>query len=1048
MKLSAFRGPIAWMAKNSVASNLFMFVLLIGGLIGISRTKQEVLPEFELDLVVISVAYPGASPEEVEQGILLSLEDVITNVDGIKRVNAVASEGSGNVYVELQFDADPDQSLNDIKSVVDQITTFPEEAERPNVKLLSLRRQVISIILSGDQELSTLHEVAEKARERLRAHPDISFVSIAGVPPRELSIEIPRQNLEMYGLSLQSVSRQIAASSLELPAGGLKAKTGEILVRLSDRKKKVGDFADIVITSTKDGAEVRLGEIAKITDGYQDNDQASFFNGKPAVQVVVYRMGDETPIKVAEATKEYVKELKSTLPKTITVTAWDDSSELLRGRIDLLMDNAKVGLVLVIAILALFLDFRLAFWVAMGIPICFLGSFWLLPQTGATINMISLFAYIVTLGLVVDDAIIVGENVFEMYEREKNWKKAAIKGAKQMAVPVTFAVLTTIAAFAPLMLVPGISGKFFQLIPFVVICVLILSLIESFFILPAHLGHLKEKSPGIIRRTIDYPRKFVAKGLEWFTNKPFAKILRFCVTYRYSTLSSAVAVLLLSFGLLGGGIVKFSFFPKVEGDVIKVSARMPYGTSVEQTAEVQKIIEEIGKKTLEEAGGSKVYRGMYTTLGQGAESRQGATVGSHLVAIEVSLTPSEERTVTSNELAARWQESLPSIPGIENIQFSTDVGPGAGSPIDVQLTSTELEPLIEASTEITSTLRGYPSLRGINNSYSSGKKQLDFQLRDQARMMNLTSSDVARQMRGAFFGDEAIREQVGRQERQTKLRLPKAERMSEFDISQFRVQTQMGSYVPLEEVATFERSSAPTSITRENGIRVINISADLAPEVVSPTEVINSLQADVFPKIKEKYPDIEVNLAGQQREQAETFANLGPNYMVALFVIYALLAIPFRSYIQPFIIMSAIPFGFVGAVLGHLIMGYEMSIISMFGIVALTGVVVNDSLVLIDSTNRYHKEGKPPIEAIQMGAKRRLRPIVLTSLTTFLGLAPMILETSMQARFLIPMAISLGFGVIFATVIILLVVPSLYMIQQDVQNAIAWLYPPEKNEQA
>ncbi|MBM74290.1 MAG: cobalt-zinc-cadmium resistance protein [Proteobacteria bacterium] len=1027
------KGFVAWMTKNSIAANLFMFVLLFGGFLGVLRTKQEILPEFDVDVIAVSIPYPGASPEEVEQGIVLSVEDSIEAVDGIKRVSSSASEGVGRIYVELLLGADPNQVLNDVKSAVDRITTFPKDAEEASAKLLSLRREVVSVVLSGDQELSTLHQLAEDARSELRSDPRISTVEIAGVPARELRIEINREVLEAHGLTTGDVAQQIAADSLDLPGGGIKTAGGELLVRVADRKKTIEDYADIIIKSSFSGNELRLGDVATIVDGYEETDQASYYNGKRAVRLVAYRVGAETPTEVAAATKDILNRLKERLPASVDVSIWQDQSELLKGRIDLLMNNAKIGLLLVFGVLALFLEFRLAFWVALGIPISFLGSFLLLPQTGATINMVSLFAYIVTLGIVVDDAIVVGENIFEERSKGKDWLTAAVTGARKMVVPVTFAVLTTIAAFAPLLFVPGVSGKFFKLIPTVVICVLILSLIESFFVLPAHLAHIKDKEPGAVLRFLDTPRRVVSGLLERFTQGSFHKVVDFAVNNRYLTVGIAVACFILSIGLVASRRVPFRFFPALEGEVVTASVRLPYGAPSAKTREVSQILEEAAQRAIVDAGGSEgLVRGIFTSVGEGPEGRAGRPQGSHLVTVQTSLIPSEQRELSSEEFSALWQKQVPELAGIEVLSFSSQAqGPGAGAAVNVQLTSKDLKVLEEAAAEMADLLRGYQSLRDIDNSFATGKPQLDYAILPEGRALGLTSADVARQIRGAIFGSEALREQVGRLERKTTVRLPKEQRSSEADLQQMRIRTPMGGYVPLEQVASLTRGFAPTSISREEGRRKVNVKAELAPGARSAQEVLAILQKETFPDFKARYPKLDISLAGEQRDQGETFASLGPNYLLALFAIYALLAIPFRSYTQPLIIMSAIPFGVVGAILGHMIMAYELSIMSMFGIIALSGVVVNDSLVLIDATNKFRQQGHSALEAIVMGSKRRLRPILLTSFTTFFGLVPMVAETSVQAKFLIPMAISLSFGVMFATFVILLVVPALYIILED-----------------
>ncbi len=1028
------KGPVAWMTKNSVASNLFMFILLFAGAVSLTRTKQEVLPEFNLDMVVVSVPYPGAAPAEVEQGIILALEEAVQGVEDVKRIKSTAAENRGYVLIELNKGADSSKILNDVKSSIDRISTFPEDAEEPQVTELTLRREVITLILSGEQELSALQDLAEQARMELREDPQVTQVDIEGVPPLEMSIEVSKTVLESHRLTLDDIAMQIRMDSQELPAGGVKTDRGEILVRVADRKKTKEEFESIIIRSSFQGAELRLGDIATVRDGYADSDEAAFYDGKPAVRLVVYRIGEQTPIGVSNVVNDYKEKIARKLPDTVDIAVWKDSSEMLRGRIDLLLDNAKYGLLLVFVILALFLDFRLAFWVGLGIPISFLGSFIILGASGATINMISLFAYIVTLGMVVDDAIVVGENIFDKHENGLPWLEAGIKGAQEMIVPVTFAILTTIAAFSPLLVVPGVMGKFFRLIPLVVISVLILSLIESFFVLPAHLGHMKTRRTTRMAEILAKPRIWVSKRLERFIKGPFDRVLRATIDNRYISLSVAISIFLATLGAVIGGLVPFSFFPAIEGDVITVSAQLPYGVALDQTEKVQKIIEKTMEDTIEQVGGREgLVKGMYSTLGAGPATREGIPKGSHLTAVSVALLPLGERSIGSKELSNLIEENMPPLPNVENVKYVYSMdGPGAGADVDLQLISPDFEQLVLASEEMTSTLHSYSSLISIENSYSAGKPQLDFQIKPEARSLGITSTEVARQVRSSFFGSEALREQVGRFERKTMVRLAENERQAEGDIASLKIRTPQGGFVPIEEIVTITRGQAPTTITREDGVRMISVKAYLAPGVKSSREVLSDLETNVFPGLKDKYSGLEISFGGEQRDQRETGASLGPNYLLALFAIFTLLAIPFKSYIQPLIVMSAIPFGFVGAIGGHVIMGYSLSILSMFGIVALTGVVVNDSLVLIDSTNQARWRGMEAREAILFGAKRRFRPILLTSLTTFLGLTPMIWESSLQARFLIPMAISLGFGVLFATFVILLLVPALYMIVEDI----------------
>ncbi len=1034
------RGPIAWMAKNPVAANLLMFVILLGGLLATLGLKQEVFPAFDLDLISVSVPYPGASPIEVEQGILLAIEEAVLGVEGVKRVTSVAREGSGSVSVELLLGAETDRVLADVTNVVDRITSFPAEAERPTIATAGRRQPVISLILSGDQDLETLQPLAESARTELLGLGGITQVDVSGVRPLEISIEVRSEDLEAYDLTLEQIAQQIRQASVDLPGGGIETASGEVLVRVADRRKRSEGFEDIVIRAEPNGAELRVGDIASVRDGFQDTDQSLFYNGQPAVQLIVSRVGNQTPTGIATTVKAYSEDLALRLPEQVSVSTWNDDSETLRARIDLLFRNAVLGLVLVLVLLGLFLDHGLAGWVALGIPISFFGAFLGMVPADLSINVITLFALIVTLGLVVDDAIVVGENVHAYRSKGLAPMQAAIRGAREMVVPVTFSVLTTMVAFAPLLFVPGVTGKIFRLIPLVVIAVLFFSLIESFFILPAHLAHRKEGSSGRFDRLfapIDRVQGHVSGWLASFIEGSYIPTLKRALEARYVTLAVAAALLILTMGAVGAGMVPFNFFPPIPGDVVSASARLPYGTNIANTRAVQLELEQSLDAAVEQAGGRDVIRGVMTRLGSASGGQSAQSQGSHLVAVEVALVPSGERDFDAVDFESWWRDALPPLPGVEVVKISgtSTQGPSAGSAVSVELSHPDNERLAEASQVLANKLREVPSLVTVDKSYTDGKPQLDFKLRDEARAWGLTSSDVARTIRSSFFGAEALREQRGRNEIKVMVRLPEEQRSSENDIEQLLVGLPQGGTVPLAYVADVSRGRSPTEITREEGRRTVTVAGELAPGASSARPVIATLSRSIFPELREQFPGLETRFSGQQQELNESLSSLGPMYLVALLLMFSMIAIPFGSYLQPLVVMSAVPFGIVGAVLGHLIMGYELSMVSGFGIIALSGIVVNDSLVLVDSVNRFRAEGMDLFEAVVAGSARRLRPILLTSLTTFIGLAPMILEQSSAARFLVPMAISLGFGALFVTVISLIVVPALYMILEDLK---AW----------
>ncbi len=1034
------RGPIAWMASNPVAANLAMIMLLVGGLLGLWSAKQEVFPDVELDMIQIEVPYPGASPDEVEQGVLLAIEEGVSGLEGVKHVNSTAYEGRGTVSIELQVGADPDKVLTDAKGAVDRITTFPQDAEDPRVSLAFRQNVVVSLMIAGDMELADLHAIAEKARFELLRRPDITKVALVGVPPLEISIEVPRRNLETYGLSLDQIAAEVRAASIDLPAGAIKTAEGEILVRTTERKRAAHEFENLPIRGTADGSEVTLGEIAEIRDGYEDRDLELYYNGQRAIRLTIYRVGSETPRSVAAGVREYLKELRPQLPPGVTLEIWDDDSEVLDDRIDLLLRNAAAGLVLVLVILALFLELRLALWVSLGIPVSFLGAFLVLGNTSFSVNMISLFAFIVTLGMVVDDAIVVSEHAYTKVQGGMSPHAASIEAAKEMVTPVTFAILTTVAAFSPLFFVPGSQGKLWAAIPTVVVSVLIISLLESFLVLPAHLAHTrfdadttKERAAGF------YPLRalqgLVAAALEFFARRMLAPVLGLMATFRYIAVAGGIAILVVVVGFVGSGAVPFNFFPPVEADVVTVTARFPFGVNVEDTRQLRATLEQAAHEAADDLGEPGIIKQTFTMVGQevpaGGPNATAPESGGHIVSIQIELGKPDTRTASSAQFADAWKKHTPKIPGLESISYSASLGVSAGAAVQVQISHPDTAVLAKASMALAEALDSYPDLINVRNEYAAGKPQLDFTLRQEARQLGFTATEVARQIRASFYGSEARRDQRGRNELKIMVRLPKEERIREYDIEELAVRAPQGGLVPLASIADFSRGRSATSILREDGARKVSVSAELAEGVKSPQEVLRSLETEVLPAMREKYPGIELSFAGSQRSQQETFASLGRNFIFALFVIYALLAVPFRSYVQPIVVMAVIPFGLIGAVGGHVLLNYSLSIMSVMGMVALSGVVINDSIVLIDAANGRRAAGDEPRDAIIEASLSRLRPILLTSLTTFFGLAPMLLETSVQARFLIPMAISLAFGILVSTVVVLTLIPAVYLIVED-----------------
>ncbi len=1031
---SPHSGPIAWMTHHTVAANLVMLIFILGGLLVSTNVKQEVFPEFKVDMVRVSVAYPGASPEEVEQGILLSIEDVVRGLDGVKEVTSTASEGRAKVEIELVDGVNADNVLQDVTNEIDSIQSFPELAEKPMISLAEVRNQVLIVLVHGDQEEQTLRDVAERVRDDLLQRPGITLVELGAVRPREIAIEVPQRHLRAYGLTLNRIGKEIGEAAIELPGGGVKTASGEVLLRMQERRDFGREFAEIPITSTPDGATIAVGDIATITDGFEDVDEEAFYNGQRAVQVKVFRVGQETPQSISENVYAYLEELRQELPEGIGLAVWNDRSEIYRDRMFLLLKNAFLGLILVLILLGLFLDIKLAFWVTVGLPVSIIGSFLFIPLTGASINMISLFAFIITLGIIVDDAVVAGEIIYQKREQGLPFLDAAIAGAREIAGPITFAVLTNIAAFLPLFFVPGDLGNFLRQVPSVVVAVFVVSLIESLFVLPAHLGHTRELSG--FWKTLDRPRRWFSQAMHTFIRERYQPFLRTAIANRYMTVAVGVALLILAVGMIAGGHIAFTFLPAIDSEIITVQANLPYGVPMEQSRRVLEHLLESAHAALAQRRGESALIGIYGQIGS-ALMRRGpqtptSTPGSHMVGVQVFLVPVDQRDFSGADFANTWRSSVGPIPGLESLTFKAEVGPTGDAAIDIQLSHRSRATLETAAQELAEMLSQYAGVTDIDDGVSLGKPQLSFRIKPEAHGLGLNATDLARQVRGAFYGVEALRQQRGRDEVKVMVRLPESERRSSFTIEQLVLLTGQGGEIPLAEAAEIEPGRAYTEIKRREGRRIMAVTADVDGQIANANNIIGEVLANDMETLKTKYPGLTYSLEGEQSSQRESLSAMTDGFVLVLLLIYGLLAIPFRSYVQPLIVMLGIPFSFIGAVAGHLLLGYGLSLISLFGVVALAGVVVNDSLVLIVGTNRIREEQDIPLsEAVIQSAMNRFRPIVLTSLTTFFGLAPMIFETAMQARFLIPMAISLGFGILFGTVIILTILPSVYLIVED-----------------
>lgn len=1021
IKTNEHKGAISWMLHHHVTANILMAVLLIGGIVWTFLIKKEVFPEFDLDSVRITVPYPGASPEEVEKGVILAVEEAVEGLDGIKSVSSTASEGAGNIIVEMIAGENLQQLARDVQSEVDRITSFPEEAEEPKVSIITRKRQVLSLAVFGDVSERVLREIVEQIRDQFLQSDGITQVELAGVRPFEIRVEIAQEKLRKYGLTVSQIASVLRRSSVELPGGGVKTKGGEILLRVTERREYGKEFATIPIITTQDGTRVLLGDIAEITDGFRDEDTYATYNGKRAMMVDVFRVGDETPISVADAARNKMEELRKSLPQGIGIEVVDDWSDIYRQRVQLLLKNGSIGLLLVMCLLGIFLELRLAFWVMMGIPISFLGGIMFLPALSVSINMISLFAFIIALGIVVDDAIVVGENIYRYRQDGVPFMEAAILGTKEVTVPVIFSVLTNIVAFLPLAFVEGRMGKFMWAIPAVVVTVFAISLFECLFILPAHVGHQKDQVHG---GTLGALHRLQQRFSDWFKRiiaKLYGPTLNLLLHNRYIMTAIAISILIITLTLVKAGHIRVVFMPRVESDISVVTAVLPYGSPIEKVRELEQNLIHAAEKVRDDH--DNLVKGIFSVI------------NNNQVEARMFLTSPEVRPIPTSEATQKWRKLAGNFAGIENLSFRADAGgPGGGKAMALELSHRDLHVLEKAGEYLASELQNFPQVKDVDDGFQTGKQQLDFTIRPEGRALGLTARDVANQVRNYLYGAEVLRQQRGRNEVRVMVRLKEEDRSSEYNIEEMVLLTPAGKEIMLREAVDITRGTSYTKIEREDGRRVITVTADVVPQEETDAIMVN-LQKDTFPALRKNHPGLAISLSGRQEDRKESMASLARGLLMAILLVYVLLAIPFNSYTQPLIIMISIPFGIIGAVLGHVIMGYSLSLISFFGVVALSGVVVNDSLILIDFANREHLKGKSRKQAVLHAGIARFRPIMLTTLTTFLGLAPMIWETSRQAKFLIPMAISLGFGILFATFITLGLVPCLYLIIDDFKKA-------------
>jgi len=1027
-------GLISWFARNSVAANLLMVFIIVWGLVSLSsRIPLEVFPSFELDRVTIRAPFRGASPSEVEEAVTIKIEEAIQEIQGIKRVTSVASEGMGSINIEMQKTADPDKLLDDVKQAVDQISDFPDDVEAPSVYVPSRSREVISVIVAGDLPEKELRRLASRVRDDLEALPDVSSVAVSGAREFELAIEVSAAALSQYDITLSQVAQAINNSSLDLAAGSIQTTGGEVLLRTKGQAYGSEDFRDVVVVTRPDGTRLTVGDLATVNDGFSEDPLQQKYNTQQSIEIDVFRTGLQSAITVADQVKEYIELNQENMPYGVSLGYWRDSSRAVKARLQTLAKSALQGGLLILLLLTLFLRFWVAAWVFVGVPVSILGGIALMPFLGVSINLLSLFAFILVLGIVVDDAIVTGENIYTHMRRNPNRVEAAIEGAQEVAVPVTFGVLTTVAAFIPLLLIEGVRGQIFAQIPLIVIPVLLFSIIESKFVLPSHMSHLnfhKKSKPNILARV----QHKIADGFEWFVETLYQPVLAAALRNRYLVLSLFVGSAIVVFSIVSAGHVRFIFFPRVESETARVSLEMVDGTPFEVTQKhIQKItesVQELQDKYVDPETNESIIEGILSTAGSAGRGAR----GSHVGRILFELTPPEERTIDvgTNEVVGELRRMIGDIPGAKNISFRAEIGRG-GSPIDLQIDGFDFDELQEVAALLKTELGNYPGVSDVSDSFEGGKQEIQLSIKPEAQQLGLTLSMLASQVRPAFLGTEVQSIQRNRDDVKVIVRYPESERQSIDNLQRLPIRTPGGEEVPLGSVANVKMGRGFSSITRVDRRRTVNVEADVDKESAN-IEAIKTGLENYFATLNSQYPDIRLSLEGEAREQRESFGSLKTGLYFVLLVIYTLLAIPFRSYLQPIMVMLVIPFGVVGGILGHMIMGMNLSIMSYMGMLALTGVVVNDSLVLVDYVNRRRAEGVTLFNAVRTAGVARFRAVILTSLTTFFGLTPLIFETSTQAQFLIPMAVSLGFGILFATLVTLILIPVNYLVFEDIKR--------------
>jgi multidrug efflux pump subunit AcrB len=1024
------KGIIAWFARNTIAANLLMAFILIGGFLTIQTIDKQMFPQVKINWISYTAPYPGAAPQEVEEGITIKIEEALKTVQGLKRVITYSNRNYSNGYFEVELDYDPQVVLEEVKSAIDSISSFPDGMERIKVEREKFRQEVMYISLYGDLTNGELKELGRTIHNEIQQLPHINISEFYSGLNYEISVEVSKDKLREYGLSFIEVANAVRNSSRNMSAGQIRAENGYINLRVENQAYRGHEFEQIPIITLADGTKILLGDVATVVDGFEEGLQYSKFNGHNSVTLFIGAADNQSITDVARVINDYSRDKNEVLPEGVKLETWVDMTYYLEGRLNMMLSNMESGAVLVFIMLALFLRVRLAFWVMMGLPVCFLGTLLVMPMefVGVTINIISLFAFILVLGIVVDDAIVMGESAHDEIEEHGHSTENVIRGVKRVAMPATFGVLTTIAVFVPFLFGEGPSSAFGKAIGAVVVLCLLFSLIESKLILPAHLVKMKIKEFNP-KNPLDRVRRWIDTKLKGFIENTYRPALTLCIEYRYAVLMFFISLMLLSAGLFGGGFVRYIGQPKIPHDFPAVNIEMNVDASEKATLETLLSVERILYKVDEDVK-AKYGSSMISDMQVDLRSRTSGKV-------MVKLVIPKDRAINTFELADLWRKAIPNYPGVKSLSIDDNLFGGGRDDGDVafKLESIDDAQLLAAAKELKAKLNSLKGVGDVNDSRQTSAKEVQLELKPLADSLGLTLANVASQVSYSFYGLEAQRILRDSEEVKVMVRYPLEQRSSVGHVDDVMIQAPNGAELPLSELAEISLTDGVTRIRREDSNRTINVWASVDAEQVEPFEVAKDIRDNYIPQLLRKYPQVQSEVSGSIQEEMDSASDQLRDFVISLMVIFSLLAIPLKSYSQAVMIMVVIPFGIIGAVFGHFILGMNLSALSVMGILAASGVVVNDSLVMVDYVNNARKRGERLKDAVIHAGTKRFRAIMLTSLTTFIGLVPIIFfETSAQAQIVIPMAVSLSFGVLFATIVTLIFIPSLYVIIEDLRG--------------